>query len=820
MRLVAAPPADPRLQDAVNEYAQRGWTPIPLNGKKPVGTAWQKQTATEGVAAYRPGQNVGVLLDASGLVDVDGDCAAAVFAMRHWMPDTPAMFGRGAADSGHFIYSGTTDKKAFTSPGVRAEDAGLIELRSGPHQTMFPPSMHPDTKALLRWQDRTGVPMADQSTPTPASVDADALLRAVTKCALFAHLSTVLGPAQRHDNMLSIAGGLARAGWEQDAAVEFVRVLCEFTGQMDVHNRLAGVRTTYERHGNHERVAGFAALEEQANVTKPWCRAAGKWAESSIEQPEAASDGRHEIPLVGGELHVATKAVIATLAAAGGIYDRGGQLSRVIEMHEARASGLRLPGELTHAGTSGIARDDAQAIVVPITADYLRLRSSSLMQFTKVDARKNRIPVDCPRDLALSVLAASGSWTGIPPLRSIARAPFFRSDGTICSTIGYDAGTATLLVPCGEPLPPIADAPTHDDAVDALATLRAPFSEVTWENPTHESALLAFIFTLIARNLVPTAPAAIFTSPIAGAGKSLLLECAATIVYGHKPALRPYPSEFDEMRKVLHSASLAGDPLVAFDNLPNGAAVGDATLNAYLTGEVMADRTLGVSESPRLVNTSCYAFTGVNIGAKADSVRRFLRISIDPDCEHPEAREFVIKDLVGHCREHRPQLLHAVLTMLRAFFVAGAPVITARSALGSYSAWDRIAAGCCVWLDLPDPVSTQAELIADDPDAQAATALFHALLHQFPSTFRFAEVSRAIEQAPGGPLAGAINVTCRDGIKSLSRWLRAHANQHRGGMKLVRDGMTDGTTRYRVVDQTGEAAKRRLPSTTPPDPDY
>jgi len=343
--------------------------------------------------------------------------------------------------------------------------------------------------------------------------------------------------------------------------------------------------------------------------------------------------------------------------------------------------------------------------------------------------------------------------------------------------------------------------PDAYEALAALETLCAPFSEVAWEAAMHKSAFIGFVLTLVARNILPTVPAFVFTSPIAGAGKSLLVESAAMIVFGHKPGLRPYPDKGDEMRKVLHAAMLAGDPLVVFDNLYNGAAIGDAALNAYLTGEVMADRTLGVSESPRTVNLSCFAFTGVNISARADSVRRFLAVSIDPNCEHPEQRAFTIEDLVDHCRENRPTLLHAALTILRAFIFANAPRIAEREPLGSYVVWDRLIAGCLAWLNLPDPVETQRELADVDLDAGNTVAVLTQLEREFGrKSFTFPDIRSKCEM---GPLAEIVSTVCGGNqdknINRFALWLRAHEGQVRGGMKLVREGLTHGRARYQIV---------------------
>jgi putative DNA primase/helicase len=520
-----------------------------------------------------------------------------------------------------------------------------------------------------------------------------------------------------------------------------------------------------------------------------------------IDEEHDSTTERAVIQLCAGEGAAAVHAAVNVLAADGEVFNRTGTLVRVIERREARALGLHLHGD------ESIRRDESQPVIVPLTADYLRVRLDELVRFERYDGRAKAMrPVDCPKDIAAGVLSL-GEWEGIAPLRAIARAPFLRADGTVCFAPGYDEPTATLLFPNGRILP-VPVAPDREAAVSALATLRAPFDEVPWQEAMYESAFLAYVLTLATRPILPTAPAAIFSAPTAGTGKTLLMDCGGIIVHGAAPAKRNYPGDGDEMRKVLQAALLAGDAVLAFDNLRRGASIGGDALSAYLTADVVADRTLGRSEAPRVVNSAVFAFSGNNVGAEADFVRRSLAVKLDPNCEHPEERTFRIPDLRGHLLRHRPELVRAVLTMLRAFVVAGAPKPT-RPLLGSFEAWDALVCGCLLWLGLPDPLETQQSVRADDPEAVSAAALLDALETAFAAsagTFKAADVRAVVARdAPGqpGPLAEAINGACGD-VKQLGYWLRGHNGQIHSGRKLVRQtGSTTGQASWRIVRTSG-----------------
>jgi putative DNA primase/helicase len=223
----------------------------------------------------------------------------------------------------------------------------------------------------------------------------------------------------------------------------------------------------------------------------------------------------------------------------------------------------------------------------------------------------------------------------------------------------------------------------------------------------------------------------------------------------------------------------------------------------YLTAEVVGDRTLGLSEARRIVNAATFSFSGINVSARADFVRRTLAVKLDPNVEHPEERTFLIPDLRGHVLRARPRLLRAVLTMLRAFVLAGAPA-PERPPLGGFEQWDRVVCGALVWLGMPDPLDTQHGIRGEDPEASTAAALFEALEAAFPDSgamFKAADVRAIVAgDVPGQPgaLAQAVHEAC-NGPEKLGYWLRAHHNQIRGSRKLLRTtGKTTGNATWRI----------------------
>ena len=81
---------------------------------------------------------------------------------------------------------------------------------------------------------------------------------------------------------------------------------------------------------------------------------------------------------------------------------------------------------------------------------------------------------------------------------------------------------------------------------------------------------------------------------------------------------------------------------------------------------------------------------------------------------------------------HRPQLLGAALTILRAYESAGRPA-QGLTQWGSFEAWSTTIRGTLVWAGLPDPASSRRALVeATDTEAQALSNLLHGLLDMFP----------------------------------------------------------------------------------------
>ena len=262
------------MSDATTEaaiaYHRRGWCVLPVRhcGKVPAFPdgrlipGWQKLRinfdGNVDAAVYFNGkpQNVGVHMGraSGGLTDVDLDCAEAVMLGGKMLSETRCAFGRASKPRSHLL-----DVSDPTLPSKQYRDVGedgregkmLVEVRSDGAQTVMPPSTHESGEAI-RFVAGDG---------DPASVQPSALLAKVAGLAAVCLLARH-GKAEgsRHDFRNALAGGLARAGWDEDDIAAFVGYVALAAGHADLSDAATAARTACQRVRRRERCTGWARL--------------------------------------------------------------------------------------------------------------------------------------------------------------------------------------------------------------------------------------------------------------------------------------------------------------------------------------------------------------------------------------------------------------------------------------------------------------------------------------------------------------------------------------------------------------------------------
>ncbi len=137
------------LSAPARTYSKLGWALLPLNGKNPIGHGWERTIplppeVAANLWSAREGKNMGLVLGPSGVIDYEMDAGSEkeyLAAVGASIPLTPAF--RTGSGKLHIL---------FRDPGgLSRRTRGGFELRAGNHQSVIPPSIHPETGKPYEW---------------------------------------------------------------------------------------------------------------------------------------------------------------------------------------------------------------------------------------------------------------------------------------------------------------------------------------------------------------------------------------------------------------------------------------------------------------------------------------------------------------------------------------------------------------------------------------------------------------------------------------------------------------------------------------------
>jgi putative DNA primase/helicase len=452
------------------------------------------------------------------------------------------------------------------------------------------------------------------------------------------------------------------------------------------------------------RFETIAAIVDGAQpLSRPTFDGSGKRPRSKVAPrgqvafPPASSDtARPLIRLVGGELPVTVdRTEVALIASAPDLYRYGGQLVRPV-LEEVPAA------DMTRAQVHRL---------LPVTRSYLVDVLTAAAQWQRFDRRVGDwVDVDCPDRIAEVYLAREGRWK-LPPLVGIINAPMLRADGTLLEKPGYDGRTGLLYRDDGVNFGRIPVRPTKADAERALCLLKDLISTFPFVGEGDRSVALSAILSALDRRAMDAAPMHAFSAPVAGSGKTMLVDLCSMIATGRKAPVLDQSKDDAETDKRLVAALLRGGAIIAIDNVDR--PLDSALLCQALTSSgVMQLRVLGSSRDVDVPNTAMFYATGNNLVLAGDLTRRTLLCRLDPGCERPELRDFTCDPLVM-AKEDRSEYVVAALTILRAYLTADERVTI--NPLGSYETWSRRVREALVWLGCVDPCDTMASARRADP---------------------------------------------------------------------------------------------------------
>lgn len=701
------------ILDHAIQYTRRGSSviPVPHRSKNPGIEGWQHlRLGIDDLPRYfncKP-QNIGVLLGvpSSGLADVDLDHPLALAIADELLPPTPGVFGRASKPRSHRIYRviGDLDTHKF-----RSKTQGMIvELRSTGCQTVFPPSTH-ESGEEITWE----VPDAE-----PAEVDADVLLHAVEQIA--ARVRTELGESVQPPPASEHAADSKPEERVQRCLAEMKRM--GIVDKQDGSHRLfcAACRVVEHDLDDHQAIECIRAYEKEHPFPRQWSDKEIfdriRDAEKRCQRGQAPQPTSKPEIIIGTDEHRVIDEAVAALSQDHDIYARGGILVRV-QKDDGTRDTLRRTGR--------------SLLIKQLPVANLRERLTRVADFMKYNKKGDLQPAHPPSWLVRGV-DARGTWDVLRSLVGISEVPILRPDGSVCQQPGYDADTRVLYAPTVD-IPQIAPDVDIDDATAALDLLLEAICDFNFESADHRAAWVAGLLTPIARHAFEgSAPLFLIDANVRGAGKGLLGKIIGQIVSGKEMPACGYTQDREEMRKLITSIALAGDPIVMFDNLEG--TFGNDALDRALTTTCWKDRILGKSETADLPLFTTWYATGNNVQVGADTTRRLLHIRLDVLHEHPEDRSgFRHPHLIKWLAENRIRLLSAALTILAAYYRSGRPS-QGLTPFGSFEGWSELVREAVVWVGLPDPCNTRIRL-ADSADtvADVLTQLMEALRQYDPS---------------------------------------------------------------------------------------
>jgi hypothetical protein len=386
---------------------------------------------------------------------------------------------------------------------------------------------------------------------------------------------------------------------------------------------------------------------------------------------------------------------------------------------------------------AAIVPDERQRqIISEVGVDALCGRLARSADYFKVTASKAEYDCPPPPVVVKDILAlAPGAW-GFPSLDCVTAAPILRPDGSILDAHGYDPATRMYYAPDPDlRVPAIAPNPSTDHIEVAVALINDAIGEFPYSDEASYANALAAMLTPIIRPAInaPT-PLALLDAPQAGTGKSLLSDVIAIIATGRPGEMFSAPKDEDEWRKVITTALLSGTSVVIFDNVTRPLSSGD--LCSVLTATTWADRAMRTHVKISLPVKATFLASGNNIRLAGDMPRRCYRVRLDARCSTPFLRtgpepgkSFRISDLKAWAHEHRGQLLAALLTLARAWYVAGQPKPSIKL-LGSFESWTGAIGGILEYAGIKGFMENASAIYEEADDESREWEVLLIALHQ------------------------------------------------------------------------------------------
>jgi hypothetical protein len=418
-------------------------------------------------------------------------------------------------------------------------------------------------------------------------------------------------------------------------------------------------------------------------------------------------------------------------------------------------------------------------VIAEVTEAALRGRIARSAFYYRLNKQQARVECLPPLDVVRDILALSPLEWKFPPLEGLTEAPFLRPDGTVCDSAGYDPSSSLFCAPApGLQVPEIPEAPMKDDVDAATDLLDSAIGDFPFaDDPSRANAIASMLTPLVRPAIEGPTPLALYDAPQAGTGKSLLAEVVSVIATGRPAETFSAPTDEEEFRKKITTALSVGTNVVVIENV-SGRLDSDSFCMA-LTGATISDRAFRTFDQIVLPVKCAWIATGNNIQLGGDMPRRCYWIRLDAKHSQPFRRTgFRHANLRSWVTEHRGELIAALLTIARYWYLQGQPEPKTVSPLGSFETWCNNIGGMLELAGVEHFLGN-AEIMFEQADLDAAQweCFLLVLLDVFDGQpFRVKDIVANM----GAPASGPSNVDATRVREALPDFLAEAADRTSG----------------------------------------
>ena len=619
------------IRRAYDTYTNKGWKCLPIEGKSKIirRNGWQNTFFDK--EEFKGLCNIGVQLGAvsGNLVDVDLDHPLAR-KIAHWfLPATGWKFGRvyqGEGDAviaSHYLYHVEGSTKASADWRLSKKETGgsivkCIEYRGDDCQTVFPPSVHEHS---VQWIDCTGEP--------PLVTEEDLKL-ALGVIMTIIWVKFNIAPGIRHDSMLRVIGGFAKAGVPIDMTRRAVKAIAYLID--DDEDKQGDIDDTYKKLADGKTIAGFASLEAFGWETDR----VKKWLPSKLsESGKVAKDGKPKINLSRVSMEDAVNEAVKIVAA-------------VPDANKTLFSYGGSPVVVMRRGSQGY----EDTVMLRPGVDAFAHHLEGHVQFVRQDGKeKVDVLIEADHRLVRRMMDPSINW-GMPKINGIVMYPLVSRTGALMTAEGFHRESALYI---GEGLN------ITQKEVDAISVEQAVdiFKDIYSDFPFHSESIglslsVTCLLSAIARKVIDKAPAFIVTSPYPADGKTIWSYIPQVILMKETSNYSLSGNE-EEQIKQLTSYFMEDPDLMVFDN-QNGRFHSQALTELITSGKFKA-RLLGKNDTVQFTPKTSLIVNGINVRPSEEIMTRSITVEFDhrtkDDFKHPQILEYVL--------QHRRMIIKAGL---------------------------------------------------------------------------------------------------------------------------------------------------------------